>query len=503
MIGTLKNWLKQNWVASSILLLFFFVYAAISFVNHYHFRTSALDLGVFNHTMHSYSHGKINHFTLDLMNAGANYGCLSDHFSPIMFLFVPFYFVFGSYTLLLIQIIFILLGALGCYKVAQLKLPNFKRHYLFLLFFLGQWGIISALSFDFHTNVLAACLVPWFFYYYFKKNKGKTILIFTLILISKENMSLWMMFILFGLLFQGGIKSFFSNIKSSLRFEIPLILLAFVYFYLVISVIMPALTNVEGPTQLSRFSHLGDGFGEILKNAFLHPWATLELFFHSTSADPVSFGIKRELHYMILLSGGVALILRPAYLLMLTPIYAQKLLSNDFVLWGINLQYSIEFTPILTLAMIDLIAKFKSALFPQLIVGLSCYLVFYANYTTLENRVSVWYDPVKSDFLSEAHYQSGGLNTKKMHDVLEQIPAEIPLSVSANLAPHLCNRDLIYQFPTVKNAKMIVLLKNYRSPYPLNEKDFAMEIDQLRKSDTFKPWLETKNLLIFERIENK
>ena len=86
----------------------------------------------------------------------------------------------------------------------------------------------------------------------------------------------------------------------------------------------------------------------------------MSLLFKNTLNDPTYDGIKQELFLMVFVSGGIALLLRPVYLFMLIPIFAQKLLSNDYALWGINSHYSIEFVPILSIAIIDLLRKLKN-----------------------------------------------------------------------------------------------------------------------------------------------
>ena len=94
-----------------ILLIFSFIFGLISLVNHYQFRTDALDLGMLNHALYNFAHFEQNLFTIDIAGEEVNY--FGDHFSPIMFLYIPFYYLFGSYTLLLIQIVAIAFGGYG------------------------------------------------------------------------------------------------------------------------------------------------------------------------------------------------------------------------------------------------------------------------------------------------------------------------------------------------------------------------------------------------------
>ncbi len=500
MISALKKWFSENKLASSTLLLFGLIYCSISLVNHYNFRTAALDLGMFNHALYSFSHGKMNHFTMDLEAFGPNY--FADHFSPITILYVPFYYIFGSWTLLLIQIAAILFGAWGTYKVAQLKLQFTHKPVFILVIFLAQWAIISALSFDFHNNVIAAMFVPWLYYHYLKKERAKVILFFVMMLMCKENIALWLVFILIGLMLENGVKQFLKQFRSYLTFEIPLLLFAAIYFYIIVGKVMPALGEGHAVNQIARFGHLGGSIGEIIKFVFTHPIDTFKMFFESTMDDPISFGIKKELHLVILFSGGIALFLRPAYFIMLIPIYAQKLLAADFGFWGISGQYSIEYTPIITLAFIDLIKIMRNWKFRSAFIYLTVILVIGTNLITLRTRKTPWYDRTTSDFMSEIHYSSDGLNVSYLHKELAKIPNGIPLSVMSCLAPHLANRYKIYHFPVIKDAEMIVVLKDKRSFYPMNKEDFDKKIKELVDSNEFKIVKDENLLLILKKIKH-
>jgi uncharacterized membrane protein len=455
---------------------------------------------MFNHAIYSFSHGKMNHFTLDLEAFGPLY--FADHFSPITVLYAPLYYIFGSITLLILQIVSILFGAWACYKVAKIKL-SFSDKPLFILFiFLGQWAIVSALAFDFHNNVIAAMLVPWLYYFYITHQKGKTIVLFILLLMTKENIALWLMFIFIGLMFEKGIRHFFQNFKSYLRYEIPLMLLAGIYFYIIVAVVMPYFSQGHAVNQIARFGDLGGSVGEIIKHILFHPIDTFKLFFESPDSDPITFGIKKELHLVILFSGGIALFARPAYLIMLLPIYAQKLLASDFGFWGISGQYSIEFTPIITLAFIDLMRVLEKWRFKNVLMYFTVFSVLATNYITLKSRKTPWYDRTNYDFTSAIHYSSDGLNTRYIREQLSKIPDQIPLSVASPLAPHLVRRDHIYHFPIIKEAEMIVVLKDKRSTYPLSKEDQEKKIAELIQAGEFKITHDKEQLLILKRIKH-
>lgn len=481
----------------AIILFFGLIYSSISLVNHYYFRTYALDLGMFNQAIYSFSHFKMNYFTLDISGAEINY--FGDHFSPITILFSPLYYLFGSYTLLIIQIAAILLGGYGIYKYSSLFITNSYIPLLLTIYFFSIWGIYSALSYDFHNNVIAAMLVPWLIYFYTKENKKVFLLFFVLILITKENMALWLAFIIAGLVVKNIVeKRTPFQFKKILAFELPLILLAFSYFVVIIGVVMPLISHGEGTNQIARYGHLGNSFSEIIISLLKNPKYIFSLFFESTSTDPITFGIKSELHFMVLISGGFALLYRPYYLIMLIPIYAQKLLTTDYGFWGINNQYSIEFVPILALCLCDFLVKIKAIKLIYLITFLTILLT--ASYTiqTIRTRKSIWYDNTNSIFFSEKHYQTE-FNRDEIMNALRLIPEEASVSTSPAIAPHIAFRDTFYHFPVVKNASYITLFTEHSSVYPLDQEKFRDQIYQYKTGGKYEVIYNKNSLLILKK----
>ena len=113
---------KYKW----LLLVFVFfggLFASISFVNHYNFRTYGWDLGINQNALFDYAHFKWN----DCMIMQPSFdNVLADHFSLYPLLISPLYWVFGSYTMLIFQWAGILFGGLGVYRFVRFISNNKK-----------------------------------------------------------------------------------------------------------------------------------------------------------------------------------------------------------------------------------------------------------------------------------------------------------------------------------------------------------------------------------------
>ncbi len=185
---------------------------------------------------------------------------------------------------------------------------------------------------------------------------------------------------------------------------------------------------------------------------------------------------------------------------MLIPIYAQKLLTTDYVLWGINSQYSIEFAPVLSLGIANFIKKIKSNKIVYFIVILTTFLTIFYNYRTIESRKSLWYNKTNTAFYKNQHY-STPFNVKEIYNQIEKIPDDAIISVSTNLAPHLSFRKKIYHFPIVKNADYILLLTSNTSFYPLNEEEYRNKITHYLNLNIYEKQYNKNSLLILKRRE--
>ncbi|MCF8277764.1 MAG: DUF2079 domain-containing protein [Flavobacteriales bacterium] len=477
------NYLKTHKLAWLVTAVYGVVFCLISLINHYNFRTYGLDLGIYTHGIYSYSHLHWHQFTLGL--EGESFNHLGNHFSPIVALLSPFYYLFGTYTLLILQIAAIVFGGWGIYLFAKERLEGFQPELVMVLFF-SMWGIYSALAYDWHANVMAAMFVPWFILFYERKDWKKAMMMFVLVLICKENMAVWMAAILAGL----AVRDFFLKPnQTNWLFLGSLLGSAIVYFLVVQAVIMPALNTAGVSDHLGNYSHLGNGPVGVIKTMLGKPRHIFYLMFESLQNDPLTFMLKSQLHFMVLVSGGFALIYRPHYLITLAPIYAQKLLSSNPAHWGVYSQYSIEFAPIIALAFVEWMQHFPFEKWKTtLLIGTIATATFFNWHPTRPN----------TGFYQSAHYQSG-LNSEAIYNALELIPADAVVSASNVIVPHVADREKIYLFPVVKDADYLAILTHGRDLYPVDSLEFPQKMVELRSDSLNEIIYDENDFLIIKR----
>ncbi len=487
MISILKRYLNHRFLFASVLIVFALIYSSISLVNHYNYRTSAYDLGINNNAIYDYAHFRWN----DCMLLQPQYkNILSDHFSLYPVLVSPLYWILGSYTMLIFQIVAILFGGIGIYKLIEDKSKDPQLALIAMCHFFLMWGIYSALAFDYHDNVIAAMFVPWLIYYFLRQQTFATWTFLILILISKENMALWSIFIGLGLFL-------YSYDNKKLRVTALLLSLAsLLYFIVILKFVIPSLANAGRIYNHFNYSALGSNFEEAIINIFTRPLEVFGLLFSSPNGNDYLYGIKVETHLMVFLCGGYALLKRPSFLVMLIPIYAQKMFNDDQAKWGTICHYSIEFAPIITIAFYLWIVSYSIETRKVLATfGLSLCLI--SIFLLIQERSSKWFNKDEFHMYEARHYETS-YNVSEINEALKLIPDTAKVSAEANIVPHLSFRDYIYHYPYIADADYIVLLDDWRCS-PISQEEFQSNLKALLVSTEWHSLYAKNGFYIFKR----
>jgi uncharacterized membrane protein len=419
---------------------------------------------------------------------------LSDHFSLYPLLVSPFYWIFGEWTMLIFQFLAILVGGFGIYKYVLNLTKNTTISTIAVAHFFSFYGIYSALSFDYHDNVVATMFVPWFLLYFEQKNWRKSVLCFILIIIAKENMALWAVFLGFGVSFKALLQKDKQTALKGLFFALA----AAIYFILVIKVIIPSLATPGRDYLHNSFNALGGNFGEVLVNILKHPIDALKLLFYNHSGDPMYDGMKAETYLALALAGGFMLVLAPEYLIMLLPILGQKMFNDLPIRWGISVHYSIEFAPIIVIGLYTVIHQIKKYKVAFASVFLASTFISSASF--LDHRTSEYYNQINSQFYKKQHWKRD-FDVSEVNKLLKIIPPNAKVSAQACLTTHLAFRDYIYHFPFINDAEYIALLPAEENKYPNDAVSYQKTIDELLASGKWKIATKNEAVLILKMVK--
>lgn len=461
------------------------LYGFISLVNHYCFRTYALDLGLYTNALYDYAHFQFND-SLTFKETPEN--LLADHFDLYLPLLSPLSYLFGSYTLLIVQIAALLFGATGIYRLAAQWFPSSRMKYYALLYFLFFFANFASLAFDYHSSTVASMFVPWLFLSFQNKRWKQAWFFLVLILVAKENMSLWMVFVC------AGIAWLYRKDKQAVRQALLMSLLSLVYFVVIFGYVMPLLSN-SGQYPHFNYAVLGTDVRESITYLISHPVESFRLLFINHNGDPMYDYVKAEL-WIFIGALGFLMIRNPVYLLMLIPVLGQKLYNNVPGIWGIQGQYAIEFAPILTIATFDVIREIKHEKRREYVAVLMVFLSVVFAIRVMDNTYS-YVEKARIRIYKKAHYNRE-FSIQEAHRVLKKIPGGVTVSAQSPFVPHLALRDTIYTFPQIGNAEYI-LFSPVDNPYPASQEAFDRITDSLRHAPGWEKVHDTKELVLLKR----
>lgn len=462
---------KATW---AVFLVFAAVYALIFVPNHLLFRTYALDLGLYTHAAVTYAHGRMADCMLFLGNPRS---LLADHFDIHLILWSPLTWLFGQWTLLLVQWAAVLLGGLGMWRWLRALGATPLIANLGLVHFLGFFGIFSAFTADFHSSVVGAMAFPWFGLALHHRRKGAAWGWLLFMLCAKENMGIWLGFAAFGFWLH---ESKATGMRNMLLLQA---VVALAWSAVVVGLVMPALADSAHYAGW-RYPALGNGPADALRILATHPLSVFQALLDGGDVQ-VGRAVKVEMLVLLFLAGGWAMLVRPWILLMAVPLLLQKLLHEGPVQWGVLAHYSVEFAPLCTVA----IFSWKPVLRPGragtaiavvatlLSLGATIRVPDASIYT--ENRA-------KQRFYQAEHYQRE-FDAPQVRQLLDDIPASAAVSASTPFVPHLVQHRDLYQYPILANANVIVLATT-EWPYPETLEEFHLALDTLGRS---RFWTET------------
>ncbi|MCX7728075.1 MAG: DUF2079 domain-containing protein, partial [Bacteroidia bacterium] len=378
-------------------LFFGIIYSLISLVNHYCFRTYALDLGAYTNALYDYIRLQWNDSGV-FKEVPEN--LLADHFDLYLMAFALFSLVLKTYTLLVWQIVAILVGGYGVYRYfktrTDIQVPLYLPFVMMLSFFLF-YGIYSALSYDYHSNVVASMLVPYLFLFIREKKYLKSFFVLVLICIAKENLSLWMSFVLLGLIIER------YKEMDTVKYLSVFLIFSGIYFFMITQVVMPLFSN-DGKFLQFKYSVLGQDYVSAIYYILTHPIEACKILFINHTQHPNANYVKAELHVFVLLSGLWALFFKPSYMVMLIPIYFQKLFHDNYLMWGIDAHYSIEYAPILVIGAGESFLSIKNHKTQKILTYLFCILNLVCT-IRLMDRTIMFTNKSRIRIYQSSHYQ--------------------------------------------------------------------------------------------------
>ncbi len=384
--GRSARWLP--WAAAAALAVF---YAAVSIRRHVELLTSGYDLGIYDQAVRSYSQWHLPFNSVQ----GPHFDVLGDHFSPVLALLAPLYWIHDSPTTLLAA-----QGALIAVGVVPLMGWAHRSVGLGASLVVGfgygfSFGVANAVTFDFHEVAFAAPLISFAVVAFGEGRLTAAVAWAAPLVFVKEDLGLtvavlgllvaWRGRRMLGLLTAAG-----GAVASALA----------------VLVIIPAFNPLGHNTKTTKFG-----------TSIVHQASTL-----------LSPDIK-ILTLVFLLAPTVFLAVRSPLLVLAVPTIAWRFLATDPAYWGVQYHYGLVLMPILFAAFIDVLRRRHGRPSIRWILLASTVITAYL----------IPQNGFAPAFTSSLWHTSAA--TASVKELLATIPSGTTVAASNQLLPQLSQRD--------------------------------------------------------------
>lgn len=406
---------KLNWLIYLQLFVFLVLYLGLTLVRHWHFLSMSFDLGIYDNLFWRYAHGLNSWSPLREMNL------LGDHFHPVFFLFAPIYKIFPrAETIIIIQSLLVVLSGYPIYKMAKKKFNNVILANVLVFAYLSFAGTQAALEFDFHAITIGAAFFV-FAYYFLTERRWFWYFVFILFaLCSKEDIS--------AFVFAMGLYAFLFRKERVIGLITAV--LGLVSYVLILKFFIPHFQIT--PSGYFVFRDFGATPPEIVKNILLKPKFSFEYLFNQEAK------IVSGLTFFS--SFGFLPLLAPSILILGAPEFAEKYLSDRWVQWGLNYQYSIPLDLIFVVgAMTALAFLIKKYPYKNFAYAAALFLLICS--------FSMNFAPgAKLRVLAKKSWWQVSDKEKRRMEILNEFPRDVSITALSNIVPHVTNREGIYLF---------------------------------------------------------
>lgn len=456
---------KINLLIITSIIAFIFI---LKCLQHYTFNTHAYDLSTFDTAISN---------TLKLKFLYSNQierSILSEHFCPIILIYLPLYLIFNSiYWLFLSQAILVGIIFCICFKIARFYDFDIREARFIGLICIFNRRLAQGIMYNYHPEIFAIPLLLLIIYCYLK-NKNKYVYLFsTLLLIVKEDMALS----LIGFYI-------FLNKKFSLKLKTSLISFLILYFIFIIFFLIPYFGNFNNDQSWmikARWGQFGNSKLEIFMYFITHPIFIIKSLLNS--------------YYKLLETFYFLPVLSPNQLLMSLPYISLHTTSSFNIQSELKLYYSFGILPFIYWGAITSLAEVKSFIYKILktkYLFINKYLISIIFVILLTTQWG-WkiYLPNKDCF--------------KQHDILQTIPKNVKISSQGPIVPHLRNYKFVKVFPyqnnfSYENADYIIINKQLDS-FPVSKKELNNINETIFNSKSWKNIYDDGNIYVYKKYK--
>jgi len=391
--------------------------SALSIARHMSFSSSAYDLGIFDQAIWNTLHGDILFSSLK-----NNTTLLGDHFEPILFVFVPMYWLWPNvFVLLIVQSLLLASAIIPLYLIARDKLKEKLLIFAFIIAYILSKPMRGVAFSDFHPECFILPLLFWAYYFLIKGKNLLLLLSVILLLGCKEDVS----FIISGL---GIFAILFTRRKVT---GLWLFILGIVSWIIVTKLFIPYYNEEHVFPYMNRLP-FGMTYAENVKAIIVNPALLFKLFL---TPEKIEYMLK------IFAPLGFFSFLSPVhYILIAIPLLRNLMpLDTNFSGWfNITSHYTAALVPFVFIAaiygagwLVGKLKRFKMEKATAIFI-IICSLFFYG----------------KTDAGKFSRFLVSIDNKKVMEKLkyLKIVPKDASLAANCLIVPHLTHRKYTFEW---------------------------------------------------------
>jgi uncharacterized membrane protein len=310
-----------------------------------HFRIGGYDLAIFDQAVRGYAHFQAPTSLIKGVHDGfgPNFSILGDHFSPVIALVAPVYWVWANPAALIIVQSVLFALAVPLMWVTARRLLGGRAAWIVAVAYALSWGLQGAVAVGFHEIAFAVPLIALMLERWTAGRLGQAILAALALLFVKEDMGL-IVAALGAVLFVDPRARGLMGERRRIVAPAALFVGGLIVTILTIKVVIPAFGGRSGYYWDEDYGALGASPAAALKHVVIHPLDTLHLL--------VTPAGKWQLLLWLILPFALLPLASP-YSLLAVPFLLERLFSANANHWSTLFHYNSILMPIMFVAAMD------------------------------------------------------------------------------------------------------------------------------------------------------
>jgi uncharacterized membrane protein len=325
------------------------VYLVVSLTEYLQYESNGFDLGIFDQAVRQYAH-----FHLPTSSVKApGFDLLGDHFSPVVGLFTPLYWIWDDPMMLLIaQAVLISASVPILHRIAARRLPDRPALIATCAYAFG-WPILAMVNFDVHELAFGVPLLAAALDATEQRQYRRAVWWACLLLLVKEDMGVVLVafsfvFWIFGRAEDAG-QRLRDRLRRPPRAAWVVLAIGVLGYVITTKAIIPEFAP-RGGYAYWQYDAIGTDIPDSIKNLLLAPWRGLHVFFSPA---------QKMFTLAMLLLPLACLPLRSPYIILALPFLAERFFNERAQLWVPIFHYNALPWLVLVVAFIDAAARMR------------------------------------------------------------------------------------------------------------------------------------------------